>query len=37
MRYYLDLDLGMVVMGSVEGYQSANIAEVLISAWMHPK
>jgi CubicO group peptidase (beta-lactamase class C family) len=35
MRYYPDLDVGVVVMGSVEGYQSANIAEGLVSAWMH--
>ncbi len=33
MLYYPDLDLGVVVMGSIEGYQSANIAEGLVSAW----
>jgi len=29
--------VGVVVMGSVESYQSANIAEGLTSAWMHNK
>jgi len=37
MRYYPDLDLGVVVMGSVAGYQSDKIAEGLVSAWTHGK
>jgi CubicO group peptidase (beta-lactamase class C family) len=37
MRYYPDLDLGVVVMGSVNGYQADAIADGLASAWMHEK
>lgn len=37
MRFYPDLDLGVVVMGSVNGYQAIRIAEGLVSAWMHEK
>jgi CubicO group peptidase (beta-lactamase class C family) len=37
MRYYPDLDLGVVVMGNIAGYQSGNIIEGLVSAWMHEK
>jgi CubicO group peptidase (beta-lactamase class C family) len=37
MRLYPDLDLGVVVMGNVAGYQSDNIAEGLVSAWMNEK
>ncbi|RPI26696.1 MAG: class C beta-lactamase-related serine hydrolase [Chloroflexota bacterium] len=37
LRYYPDLDLGVVVMGSVNGYQSDTIAEGLVSAWMQEK
>jgi CubicO group peptidase (beta-lactamase class C family) len=37
MRSYPDLDLGVVVMGSVNGYQSDRIAEGLVSAWMNEK
>ena len=34
MRIYSDLDLGVVVMGSVSGYQKDKIVEGLVSAWM---
>jgi len=37
MGYYPDLDLGVVVMGSVNGYQADRIAKGLVSAWMHEK
>jgi len=37
MRFYPDLDLGVVVMGSVNGYQAGRIADGLVSAWMHEK
>lgn len=37
MRFYPDLDLGVVVMGSVNGCQAEKIAEGLVSAWMHEK
>jgi CubicO group peptidase (beta-lactamase class C family) len=37
MRYYPDLDLGVVVMGSVNGYGAERIADALVSAWMHEK
>jgi hypothetical protein len=37
MRFYPDLDLAVVVMGSVNGYQSDVIAGGLVSAWMHEK
>jgi CubicO group peptidase (beta-lactamase class C family) len=37
MFFYPDLDLGVVVMGSVNGYQTDKIAESLVSAWMHEK
>ncbi len=33
MRYYPSLDLGVVVMANLEGYQSATIAAGLVSAW----
>ncbi len=35
MFFYPDLDLGVVVMGSVNGYHVERIAEGLISAWKH--
>ena len=37
MRFYPDLDLGVVVMGSVNGCQAEKIAEGLVSAWLHEK
>jgi CubicO group peptidase (beta-lactamase class C family) len=37
MLFYPDLDLGVVVMGSVNGYQGEKIADGLVSAWMHEK
>jgi hypothetical protein len=37
MRFYPDLDLGVVVMGSVNGYGSERIANSLVSAWKHEK
>jgi CubicO group peptidase (beta-lactamase class C family) len=37
MRFYPDLDLGVVVTASVSGYQKDRIAEGLVSAWMHEK
>jgi len=37
MRYYPDMDLGVVVMGSVNGYGAERIAEGLVSAWMNEK
>jgi CubicO group peptidase (beta-lactamase class C family) len=37
MRYYPDLDLGVVVMGSVNGYGAEKIAEGSVSAWTHEK
>jgi hypothetical protein len=37
MRFYPDLDLGVVVMGSVNGYGAEKIAEGLASAWMNEK
>jgi CubicO group peptidase (beta-lactamase class C family) len=37
MRFYPDLDLGVVVMGSVNGYQAEKIADGLVSAWEHEK
>jgi hypothetical protein len=37
MRFYPDLDLGVVVMGKVNSYQADRIAEGLVSAWMHEK
>jgi len=37
MLSYPDLDLGVVVMGSVNGYQADRIAKGLVSAWMHEK
>jgi|WetSurMetagenome_2_1015567.scaffolds.fasta_scaffold103901_1 CubicO group peptidase (beta-lactamase class C family) len=33
MRYYPSLDLGVVVMGNLNGYQPDKIAEGLVSAW----
>jgi CubicO group peptidase (beta-lactamase class C family) len=35
MRYYPDLDLGVVIMGSVNGYGAERIADALVNAWMH--
>jgi len=37
MRFYPDLDLGVVVMANVRGYQRDRIVEGLVSAWMHQK
>jgi len=37
MRYYPELELGVVVMGSVNGYGAERIAESLVSAWEHEK
>ena len=37
MRFYPDLDLGVVVTASVSGYQKDKVAESLVSAWMHEK
>ena len=37
MRFYPDLDLGVVVMANVTGYQPERIAEGLVSAWMNEK
>jgi CubicO group peptidase (beta-lactamase class C family) len=37
MRFYPDLDLGVVVMSSVNGSQVEKIAEALVSAWQHEK
>jgi CubicO group peptidase (beta-lactamase class C family) len=37
MRSYPDLDLGVVVMGSVNGNGADRIADGLVSAWMHEK
>jgi hypothetical protein len=33
MRFYPEQDLGVVVMGSVNGYRGERIAEGLVSAW----
>jgi len=33
MRFYPDLDIGVVVMGSVNGYGAEQIAEALVNAW----
>lgn len=35
MRFYPSLDLGVVVMGSVNGYQADRIASGLVRAWVH--
>ena len=35
MLFYPDLDLGVVVMGSVNGYGAETIAKALVSAWTH--
>lgn len=37
MRFYPDLDLGVVVMGSVNGYGVEKIADGLVSAWKNEK
>ena len=37
MRLYPDLDLGVVVMSNVRGYQRDKIVEGLVSAWKHQK
>ena len=37
MRFYPDLDLGVVVMANVRGYQRDRIVEGLVNAWMHEK
>ncbi len=35
LRIYPDLELGVVVMGNISGYQKDRIAEGLVSAWTH--
>jgi len=37
MRFYPALDLGVVVMSSVNGSQAERIADGLVNAWMHEK
>jgi CubicO group peptidase (beta-lactamase class C family) len=37
MRFYPDLDLGVVVMANIPGYRPAWIAEGLVGAWMHER
>jgi hypothetical protein len=37
MRFYTDLDLGVVVMSNVIGYQRDRIIESLVSTWEHEK
>ena len=37
MRIYPGLDLGVVVMSNVRGYQRDRIVAGLVSAWMHQK
>jgi CubicO group peptidase (beta-lactamase class C family) len=37
MRFYPELDLGIVVMGSVNGYQAGKIAGGLVNAWSQEK
>ena len=37
MHFYPDLDLGVLVMSSVNGSQVEKIAEALVSAWQHEK
>jgi CubicO group peptidase (beta-lactamase class C family) len=37
MRYYPDLDLGVIVMGSVNGYRAGRIADALVSAVLHER
>lgn len=37
MRYYPELDLGVVVMSNFNGSQAEKIAGGLVSAWMHEK
>lgn len=37
MRFYPDLDLGVVVMSNFNGSQAEKIAEGLVSAWVHEK
>jgi CubicO group peptidase (beta-lactamase class C family) len=37
MRFYPNLDLGVVVMGSVNGYGAEKIADGLVSAWKNEK
>ena len=37
MRYYPDLDLGVVVMSNFNGSLAEKIAEGLVGAWMHEK
>jgi CubicO group peptidase (beta-lactamase class C family) len=37
MRYYPDLELGVVVMGSVNGYRAERIADALVSALVHER
>ena len=37
MRYYPDLDLGVVVMGSVNGYLADMIADGVVNAWKSEK
>jgi hypothetical protein len=37
MAFYPDLDLGVVVMGDVNGYQADKIAAGVVSAWKYEK
>jgi D-alanyl-D-alanine carboxypeptidase len=37
MRFYPDLELGVVVMGSVNSYQADRITDSLVSVWMREK
>ena len=37
MRFYPDLNLGVVVMANVRGYQRDKIVAGLVNAWMHQK
>lgn len=37
LRIYPDLNLGVVVMSNVKGYQRDRLVEGLVSAWMHEK
>jgi CubicO group peptidase (beta-lactamase class C family) len=37
MRFYPDLELGVVVMGSVNGYRAGRIADALVSALLHER
>ncbi len=35
MRLYPDLDLGVVVMGNMQGYGPEGIADDVVTAWLH--